>query len=288
MKTPASTLLLFLANIALGVLGFDINCNSNVAVYYGQNSGASGSLPYQKPLGAYCDDDNVDIILLSFLYILKGTGGYPVLNFANICDYTKNSSVPVFPGTELMHCSDMGTDIKKCQNRGKIVLLSIGGATAQLNSDATTFSKQVWDLFMEGSSPYRPFDDAIIDGVDLDFEQSSQMDIVQFANNMNQYYKSSPTSRKYYLTTAPQCPYPDANLHKVLTGAYVDMAFIQFYNSGWCDNSKYGLPHWPQAQNYYMWEAAWQNKSFANPSMKMYVGATAGEGAGNPSSYVSP
>ncbi|KAJ1948451.1 Chitinase 2 [Linderina pennispora] len=105
---------------------------------------------------------------------------------------------------------------------------------------------------------------------------------------MNQYYKSSPTSRKYYLTTAPQCPYPDANLHKVLTGAHVDMAFIQFYNSGWCDNSKYGLPHWPQAQNYYMWEDAWQNKSFANPNMKMYVGATAGSGAGNPSSYVSP
>ncbi|KAJ1953569.1 Chitinase 2, partial [Linderina pennispora] len=195
MKNFATPLFLLFTNIVLGVLGFDPNCNSNVAVYWGQNSGASGSLPYQKPLGAYCDDDNVDIILLSFLYILKGAGGYPVLNFANICDYTKNSSVPVFPGTELMHCSDMGADIKKCQQRGKIVLLSIGGATAQLNSDAATFSKQVWDLFMEGSSQYRPFDDAIIDGVDLDFEQSSQMDIVQFANNMNQYYKSSPTSR---------------------------------------------------------------------------------------------
>ncbi|KAJ2461665.1 Chitinase 2, partial [Coemansia sp. RSA 2322] len=169
---------------AAGVLSFDISCNSNVAVYWGQNSGASGSLPYQKPLGAYCDDDNVDIIMLSFLYILKGTGGYPVLNFANICDYTKNASVPVFPGTELMHCSDMGVDIKKCQSRGKLVLLSIGGATAQLNSDAATFSQQVWDLFMEGSSPYRPFDGAVIDGVDLDFEQSSQMNIVQFANNM--------------------------------------------------------------------------------------------------------
>ncbi|PIA17513.1 glycoside hydrolase [Coemansia reversa NRRL 1564] len=244
MSLPLWILLAILSCLAQNISGFDINCNSNVAVYWGQNSGASGSLPYQKPLGAYCDDDNVDIILLSFLYILKGAGGYPVLNFANICDYSKNASVPVFPGTELMHCSDMGVDIKHCQSKGKIVLLSIGGATAQLNSDADTFSKQVWDLFMEGSSPYRPFDDAIIDGVDLDFEQSSQMNLIQFANNMNQLYKTG--TRKYYLTSAPQCPYPDANLGNLLSQAHVDMAFIQFYNSGWCDNSKYGLPHWPE------------------------------------------
>ncbi|KAJ2730302.1 Chitinase 2 [Coemansia sp. BCRC 34962] len=280
------TILFGLLYTALGVLGFDMSCNSNLAVYWGQNSGASGSLPYQKPLGAYCDDSNVDIILLSFLYILKGTGGYPVLNFANICDYTTNSSVPAFPGTQLMHCSDMGRDIKYCQSKGKVILLSIGGATAQLNSDAATFSQQVWDLFMEGSSPYRPFDDAIIDGVDLDFEQSSQMNIIQFANNMNQLFKSG--TRKYYLTAAPQCPFPDANLGNLLAQAYVDMAFIQFYNSGWCDNSKYGLPRWPQSMNYYMWDAAWHNNTFANPNMKLYVGATAGQNAGNPSSYVSP
>ncbi|KAI8319510.1 glycoside hydrolase [Martensiomyces pterosporus] len=285
MNRIIGTLLVALS-VLLSALGFDITCNSNVAVYYGQNSAASQALPYQKPLRAYCDDNYADIILLSFLYILKGTGGYPVLNFANICDYTKNTSVPVFPGTELMHCSDMGADIKYCQSKGKVVLLSIGGATAQLNSDAATFSQQVWNLFMEGSSPYRPFDDAIIDGVDLDFEQTSQMDIIQFANNMNSYYKTG--TKKYYITAAPQCPYPDANLGNLLANAHIDMAFIQFYNSGWCDNSKYGLPHWPQAQNYYMWDAAWHNNSFANPNIKLYVGATAGQDAGNPSSYVSP
>ncbi|KAJ1991989.1 Chitinase 2 [Coemansia spiralis] len=285
-RASLSSFVLLVLAIVADVLGFDISCNSNVAVYWGQNSAASGALPYQQPLRAYCDNNNVDIILLSFLYILSGTGGYPVLNFANICDYTKNASVPVFPGTELMHCSDMGSDIKYCQNKGKLILLSIGGATAQLNSDAATFSKQVWDLFMEGTSEFRPFDDAVIDGVDLDFEQSSQMNIIEFANNMNQYYKTG--TKKYYLTAAPQCPYPDANLGSLLAQAHVDMAFIQFYNSGWCDNSKYGLPHWPEAMNYYMWDAAWHNSSFANPSIKLYVGATAGQNAGNPSSYVSP
>ncbi|KAJ1956787.1 Chitinase 2 [Dipsacomyces acuminosporus] len=281
-------LLLALLSQLLGAYGFDITCNSNVAVYYGQNSAASQALPYQKPLRAYCEDDYVDIILLSFLYILKGKGGYPVLNFANVCDYSKNSSVPVFPGTELMHCSDMGSDIKHCQEKGKIVLLSIGGATAQLNSDAAAFSKQVWDLFMEGSSPNRPFDDAVIDGVDLDFEQQTQMDLVDFANSMHGYFKQSASKKKYYITAAPQCPYPDANLGKLLEKAHIDMAFIQFYNSGWCDNSKYGLPKWPQSQNYYMWHDAWKNGSFANPNIKLFVGATAGQNAGNPSSYVEP
>ncbi|KAJ2321754.1 Chitinase 2 [Coemansia sp. RSA 2702] len=112
------------------------------------------------------------------------------------------------------------------------------------------------------------------------------MDIIQFANNMNQLFKTS--SRKYYLTAAPQCPYPDANLGNLLSQSHVDMAFIQFYNSGWCDNSKYGLPHWPESMNYYMWDAAWHNSSFANSDIRLYVGSTAGSGAGNPSSYVSP
>ncbi|KAJ2506421.1 Chitinase 2, partial [Coemansia sp. RSA 2049] len=122
----------------------------------------------------------------------------------------------------------------------------------QLNADAATFSKQVWDLFMEGSSDIRPFDDAVIDGVDLDIEQGSQMNLIEFANNMNQLYKTG--SKKYYLTAAPQCPYPDANLGTLLAQTHVDMAFIHF----------------------------------ANKDMKLYVGATAGQNAGNPSSYVSP
>ncbi|KAJ2840307.1 Chitinase 2 [Coemansia sp. 'formosensis'] len=40
--------------------------------------------------------------------------------------------------------------------------------------------------------------------------------------------------------------------------------------------------------NYYMWDAAWHNKTFANPNIKLYVGALAGASAGNPSSYVGP
>ncbi|KAJ1860734.1 Chitinase 2 [Coemansia sp. RSA 2703] len=40
--------------------------------------------------------------------------------------------------------------------------------------------------------------------------------------------------------------------------------------------------------NYYMWDAAWHNNSFANPNIKLYVGAMAGTGAGNPGSYVGP
>ncbi|KAJ2378238.1 Chitinase 2 [Coemansia sp. RSA 2607] len=42
------------------------------------------------------------------------------------------------------------------------------------------------------------------------------------------------------------------------------------------------------SMNYYMWDAAWHDKSFANNNIKLYVGALAGKGAGNTGSYVGP
>jgi len=55
----------------------------------------------------------------------------------------------------------MASDIQACQDRGKIVTLSMGGATgaAVFTSDeqAESFAELVWDLFLGGSSDTRPF-----------------------------------------------------------------------------------------------------------------------------------
>jgi len=73
-----------------------------------------------------------------------------------------------FPGTNLANCQFMAADIKACQAKGKIVTLSIGGATstAAFSSDAqaTAFGNTIWNLFLGGSSSTRPFGDAILDG----------------------------------------------------------------------------------------------------------------------------
>ncbi len=62
----------------------------------------------------------------------------------------------------------MASDIKTCQAAGKIITLSLGGATgaATFSSDAQaeTFAETVWNLFLGGSSSTRPFGDAVLDG----------------------------------------------------------------------------------------------------------------------------
>ncbi|KAI8319937.1 glycoside hydrolase, partial [Martensiomyces pterosporus] len=84
-------------------LAFNISSNSNYVSYYGQNSGRN-----QKPLGEYCQDTIEDVIVLSFM------NGFPgvLMNFANACETT-------FPGSTLLHCPTIASDIKYCQSRGK-------------------------------------------------------------------------------------------------------------------------------------------------------------------------
>jgi chitinase len=74
----------------------------------------------------------------------------------------------MFPGTTLPNCSSLTTDIVACQAKGKIVTLSLGGATGavgfQSDSQAATFGQTIWDMFLGGTSSIRPFGNAILDG----------------------------------------------------------------------------------------------------------------------------
>lgn len=81
---------------------------SNIAVYWGQNAGSN-----QQSLGSYCSSTSADIVILSFL------NGFPnlLLNFANQCSTSFSSG--------LLHCPNIGADIKSCQLQGKTVLLSL-------------------------------------------------------------------------------------------------------------------------------------------------------------------
>jgi len=62
----------------------------------------------------------------------------------------------------------MASDIKVCQAKGKLVTISLGGATGAAGftsgAQAQTFAKTVWNLFLGGSSSTRPFGNAVLDG----------------------------------------------------------------------------------------------------------------------------
>jgi len=125
-------------------------------------------------------------------------------------------------------------DIKTCQANGKKILLSLGGAAGSYgftsDSQAETFADELWNLFGGGTSSTRPFDDAIIDGFDLDIEGGSSTGYTAFITRMRTHY-TADTSKSYYISTAPQCPIPDAYLNTVLTTTHVDFIFVQFYNN---------------------------------------------------------
>jgi chitinase len=69
----------------------------------------------------------------------------------------------------LPDCTFLASDINDCQAKGKIVTLSIAGATSialASDSQAEQFADTIWNLFLGGSSSLRPFGDAILDGYD--------------------------------------------------------------------------------------------------------------------------
>ncbi|RCH91182.1 Chitinase 1, partial [Rhizopus azygosporus] len=193
----------------------------NVMYYWGQNS--AGGSNTQASLGTYCESGQVDAVLLSFLHVFN-VGGIPEINLSSACAGT------YFPNTQLLSCPAVGADIKKCQDKGVKVILSLGGAAGVygFTSDAQgqQFAQTIWNLFGGGNSDTRPFGDAVIDGVDLDIEGGSSTGYVAFVNALRQKFSSN-----FLIGAAPQCPFPDAILGSVLNSASFDYVNVQFYNN---------------------------------------------------------
>ncbi|KAJ2483840.1 Chitinase 2 [Coemansia sp. RSA 2320] len=245
-------LLGYLAALAGYVTAFNVNCNSNYASYYGQNSAGN-----QKTLGSYCQDATEDVIVLAFM------NGFPnvMLNFANACETT-------FSGSSLLHCPSIAADIKYCQSQGKAVVLSMGGASGSygFSSDAqgSQFADTVWDMFFKGSAAQRPFDDAVLDGIDLDIEGGSTAGYAAFISQLRTHYASDP-SKQYYIASAPQCPFPDAYLGSSLNSAWFDMVFVQFYNN-YC-----GVNAYPTWFNFADWDN-WAKTQSVNKNVRVFIG----------------
>lgn len=70
--------------------------------------------------------------------------------------------------------------------------------------------------FRRQAKAVRPFHDAVIDGFDLDLETAVQ-NFNPFAAQLRSLMDADK-SKKYYLTAAPQCPYPDAADDSMLNG----------------------------------------------------------------------
>ncbi|KAB8259966.1 glycoside hydrolase superfamily [Aspergillus pseudonomiae] len=269
-----------LASVKGALAALNLNSPNNIAVYWGQNSYGQATGPYvQQRLSHYCRTTDADVYQLSFVTRINGVGGVPEVNFANAGD-----NCTAFPGTQLLDCPQIAEDIKECQSLGRTILLSIGGATYNeggFSSEAAAVAgaKMIWETFgpVSNSSAKRPFGDAVVDGFDFDFEAVVN-NMPAFGNQLRSYY-ASDTSKKYYTTAAPQCPYPDAADGPMLNGAvYFDAIWIQFYNN-FCGLQSFVPGSSTQNNfNFDVWDK-WARETSLNKNAKVFLGVPGNQGA---------
>ncbi|KAG0206603.1 Chitinase 1 [Mortierella sp. GBA30] len=252
--------------LARSTLAFDPLSRSNVVNYWGQNSVArSGGS--EADLIDYCQDGAISVFALAFINQINN--GQPLLNLAKHCDQ-------VFPSTSLLNCPKIGSDIKACQAKGKAVVVSIGGVSGSYSlPDAKAgqdFADRIWDLFLGGSSSTRPFGDAVLDGVDLDLESGQNAGYVAFIESLRAKF-ASPGSRPFYITAAPQCPYPDQATMDALATSWFDLVWVQFYNN-YCGvhNFNSGLFNFDTWNN-------WAMNTSKNKNVRILLGVPGGPAA---------
>ncbi|KAM7195800.1 endochitinase 33 [Naviculisporaceae sp. PSN 640] len=243
--------------------------SDNVVIYWGQNS--AGQAQSQQRLATYCSNTNLDVIPLAFLHSIKNP---TLLNFASASD-----KCTTFPGTQLLKCPEIEADIKACQNQGKTIILSIGGATYTEGgfssaAEAQQWANTLWAMFgpqQSGSNVNRPFGSAVIDGFDIDVEASAA-NLVAFAGQLRVNLDSATTNtKKYILAAAPQCPFPDHANQAMLDAVKFDYVAVQFYNN-YCGAQSY-VPGAPSQNNFNFetWDN-WAKTTSKNPNVKILLG----------------
>ncbi|KAJ5573799.1 uncharacterized protein N7459_008226 [Penicillium hispanicum] len=273
----------------------DLNSTSNIVVYWGQNSLQGKGGEVQQSLGHYCDsecicmlrtmraqeltkndaDDDIDVIPIAFDMMINGPGGAPEVDFS-----VTSQDCDVFEGTQLKNCPKIGQDIASCQKKDKTILLSIGGATYseggfQSEKEAKEGAQLIWETFgpkAEGSKALRPFGDVSLDGFDFDFEANVQ-NMAPFANELRSLMDKE-TDKQYFLTAAPQCPYPDQSDKDILNGpVYIDAIWVQFYNN-FCGVNNFNTDASSSKYNFEEWDN-WAKTVSKNKDVKVMVGVPA-------------
>lgn len=163
-------------------------------------------------------------------------------------------------------------------------MISLGGATYtqggwSSTTDAENAAQLVWDMFgpvPSGKQVDRPFGAAVVDGFDFDFE-STVNNLPAFGAKLRSLINAAG-GKKFYLSAAPQCVYPDSADGATLDAVPFDWVQVQFYNN-WCgvNNFKQGQQQ-QNAFNFDVWDK-WA-KGSQNPNAKVLLGIPANTGAG--------
>lgn len=118
-----------------------------------------------------CNDPSYGIVNLSFLDKFFADGDYPSLSLAGLGESSEAQTQA--GATALKDGSPLLDAINACQSNGKLVILSLGGANAEVTLASDEEGEQIadtlWNLFGGGTdeAELRPFGDVKLDGFDL-------------------------------------------------------------------------------------------------------------------------
>ena len=171
-------MLVHTAQAAIGAIGilasvahalpatFDAVGNGRLTIYWGAEDDST-------TLDDVCGDSSYSIVNLAFLNYFHSDGGYPSLAINGLDE--PSDAQRKAGATALKDGSPLVPAIKKCQQSGKLVILSLGGAndyadvTLSDDSQGEQIADTLWNLFLGGTAnkELRPFGDLKLDGVDL-------------------------------------------------------------------------------------------------------------------------
>ncbi|GAB7366170.1 hypothetical protein MBLNU230_g7731t1 [Neophaeotheca triangularis] len=259
---------------------FDASSEDNVAVYYGQTQATEVG-----GLVSLCQDPNVDIVNLAFLFSFTYPRGYPSIDFGPGCTGPNAFQETQAPG--LSDCATLAPEIAACQALGKKVLVSLGGESSNTSftsdDQAVQLAATLWNLFGGGdgeTSELRPFGpDIVVDGFDIANENQETASYTTFALALRSQF-SQDDSKTYYLSTAPACPIPDPSIP---IGALLlsDFVWVQFYDNPACELGSEGFQ-----DSFDAWSELLANSTGFDSSAsdgvepRLFVGVGAWEGAG--------
>lgn len=152
----------------------------NLSTYWGGLGSHTGI-----SLADVCSDPSYDIINLAFLTDFNGPDEFPTMKIGSL-----NGSSPAQQAAgadSLQDGSPLVPAIKLCQEKGKRVILSLGGAVEYSNitisthdpNQAERIAELLWNLFLGGErlSDIRPFGSIKLDGIDFGKFRNAQLQL---------------------------------------------------------------------------------------------------------------
>ncbi|KAJ3071548.1 Acidic endochitinase [Podochytrium sp. JEL0797] len=236
----------------LGYFGANAIANG-VDLIKGTSSRITDPSGYQLGLASYCDTGYYDTINLAFLNIFGGGQNHFQITFGAFNDPNLHDGTYIYSGgsTETNDATTVGTflqlgiQIQHCQSKNVKIVISLGGdrisAYTFVAGDGAAYANLFYNMFLEGSSPVRPFGPGVIlDGIELDIEKNDNP-AVWTPEMITMVQTLRSLSPKTQLALVPQCylnkaANQDLNVGDVITATapILDYIVIQYYNNPTC------------------------------------------------------